>query len=92
MVFTLESSVRPARIGVYTLLGIKKQVPDIFPCQYDIRRILRATRTLNNGEAFLGEGILRSMFEKSQTLESPKSWIQSAIDTLRGRWWYSPWQ
>ena len=59
VVFTLESSVRTARIAVYSLLGIKKQVPDIFPGQYDIRRLLRATRTLNNDEAFLGEGILR---------------------------------
>jgi oleate hydratase len=62
VVFTLESSVRTARTGVYSLLGIKKQVPDIFPCQYDIRRLLRATRTLNNDEAFLGEGILRHFF------------------------------
>jgi oleate hydratase len=59
VVFTLESSVRTARIGVYSLLGIKKQVPDIYPGQYDIRRLLRATRTLNNDEAFLGEGLLR---------------------------------
>ncbi|MGM0451075.1 MAG: oleate hydratase, partial [Pseudomonadota bacterium] len=59
VVFTLESSVRTARIGVYSLLGIKKQVPDIYPGQYDLRRLLRATRTLNNDEAFLGEGILR---------------------------------
>jgi oleate hydratase len=122
VVFTLESSVRTARIGVYSLLGIKKQVPDIFPGQYDIRRLLRATRTLNNDEAFLGEGILRrllggtyfehilplgpdekpedlhkpgmfeqqlgalsTVFEKSQTLDAPKKWIQAAIDTLRGR-------
>jgi len=61
VVFTLESSVRTARIGVYSLLGIKKQVPDIYPGQYDIRRLLRATRTLNNDEAFLGEGILRRL-------------------------------
>jgi oleate hydratase len=59
VVFTLESSVRTARIGVYSLLGIKKQVPDIYPGQHDIRRLLRATRTLNNDEAFLGEGLLR---------------------------------
>jgi oleate hydratase len=59
VVFTLESSVRTARTGVYSLLGIKKQVPDIYPGQYDIRRLLRATRALNNDEAFLGEGILR---------------------------------
>ena len=59
VVFTLESSVRTARIGVYSLLGIQKQVPDIFSGQYDVRRLLRATRTLNNDEAFLGEGVLR---------------------------------
>ncbi|KPP96882.1 oleate hydratase [Marinobacter sp. HL-58] len=59
VVFTLESSVRTARVGVYSLLGINKQVPDIYPGQYDIRRLLRATRTLNNDEAFLGEGLLR---------------------------------
>jgi len=59
VVFTLESSVRTARTGVYSLLGVKKQVPDIYPGQYDIRRLLRATRTLNNDEAFMGEGILR---------------------------------
>ena len=61
VVFTLESSVRTARIGVYSLLGIKKQVPDIYPGQYDIRRLLRATRTLNNDKAFLGEGLLRRL-------------------------------
>jgi len=61
VVFTLESSIRTARIGVYSLLGIKKQVPDIYPGQYDIRRLLRATRTLNNDEAFLGEGLLRRL-------------------------------
>lgn len=59
VVFTLESSVRTARIGVYRLLGVKKQVPDIYPGQYDVRRLLRATRTLNNDEPFVGEGVLR---------------------------------
>nr|WP_251068225.1 oleate hydratase [Marinobacter sp. C7] len=59
VVFTLESSVRTARIGVYSLLEIPKQVPDIYPGQYDIRRLLRATRTLNNDDAFVGEGLLR---------------------------------
>ena len=63
VVFTLESSVRTARVGVYSLLGINKQVPDIYPGQYDIRRLLRATRTLNSDEAFLGEGLLRRILE-----------------------------
>ncbi|MBU2873527.1 oleate hydratase [Marinobacter salexigens] len=59
VVFTLESSVRTARIGVYSLLNIAKQVPDIYPGQYDIRRLLQATRTLNNDEPFPGEGLLQ---------------------------------
>jgi len=61
VVFTLESSVRTARTGVYRLLDIPKRVPDIYPGQYDIRRLLRATRTLNNDEPFLGEGLLRRL-------------------------------
>ncbi|WP_030070115.1 oleate hydratase [Halomonas alkaliantarctica] len=61
VVFTLESSVRTARIGVYSLLGLKKQVPDIYPGQYDVRRLLRATRTLNSDDAFIGEGVLRRL-------------------------------
>lgn len=65
VVFTLESSVRTARIGVYSLLGIRKQVPDIHPGQYDIRRLLRAARTLNNDEPFLGEGLLRRLLAGS---------------------------
>jgi oleate hydratase len=73
VVFTLESSVRTARIGVYSLLGIKKQVPDIFPGQYDIRRLLRATRTLNNDEPFLGEGILRHLLSKTYFEHRPRS-------------------
>jgi oleate hydratase len=65
VVFTLESSVRTARVGVYSLLGIKKQVPDIYPGQYDIRRLLRAARTLNNDKAFLGEGLLRRLLGRT---------------------------
>jgi myosin-crossreactive antigen len=48
---------------VYGLLGSKKQVPDIYPGHYDTHRLLRATRTLNNDEAFLGEGLLRLFLE-----------------------------
>ncbi|WP_339694165.1 oleate hydratase [Celeribacter baekdonensis] len=36
IIFTMEASIRTARIGVYTLLNIPKQVPDISPTQYDI--------------------------------------------------------
>lgn len=122
VVFTLESSVRTARTGVYSLLGIQKQIPDIHPGQYDIRRLLRATRTLNSDKPFLGEGLLRHflsgtyfehilplgpdekpedlhkqgmfeqqlqslrhLFEESHPLESAKTALQKAMDTVRKR-------
>ena len=63
VVFTVESSVRTARVAVYSLLNIKKQVPDIDPSQYDIRHLLRAANTLNDGKGFIGEGLLRKLLK-----------------------------
>ena len=63
VVFTMESSVRTARIAVYELLNLNKQVPDINPLQYDIRHLLKATKTLNDNKSFLGEGILRKVLK-----------------------------
>lgn len=63
VVFTMESSVRTARIAVYTLLNLNKQIPDINPLQYDIRHLLKATQALNDYKPFLGEGILRKILK-----------------------------
>ncbi|KMQ68942.1 oleate hydratase [Chryseobacterium sp. FH2] len=63
VVFTMESSVRTARIAVYELLNLNKQVPDINPLQYDIRHLLKATQALNDYKPFLGEGILRKILK-----------------------------
>lgn len=65
VVFTMESSVRTARIAVYELLNLNKQVPDINPLQYDIRHLLKATQALNDYQPFLGEGILRKILKGS---------------------------
>lgn len=65
VVFTMESSVRTARIGVYTLLNLNKQVPDIAPTQYDVRNMLKAARALNNGEPFTGERLLHRLLDKT---------------------------
>lgn len=59
VVFTMESSVRTARIAVYELLNLNKQVPDINPLQYDVRHLLKAAKTLNDDKSFMGEGLLR---------------------------------
>lgn len=65
IIFTMETSVRTARIGVYTLLGLPKQVADISPTQYDIRNILKGARALNNGEPFPGERLLHALLGKT---------------------------
>lgn len=58
VVFTVESSVRTARVAVYELLNVNKQVPDISPLQYDIRHLLKAVKALNDDKGFKGEKIL----------------------------------
>lgn len=61
----MESSVRTARVAVYELLNLNKQVPDINPLQYDIRHLLKATKTLNDDKPFLGEGLLKKILKGS---------------------------
>ena len=63
IVFTMESSVRTARIAVYKLLNLNKQVPDINPLQYDIRQLLKATQSLNDFKPITGEWILRKFLK-----------------------------
>lgn len=59
VVFTMESSARTGRLAVYQLLQLNKQVPDIFPSQYDIRHLLKAAHALNDDQPIVGEGLLR---------------------------------
>ena len=65
IIFTMDSSIRTARVAVYTLLGLPKQVPDISPTQYDIRAMLKGARALNNGEPFPGERLLHRLLDKT---------------------------
>jgi oleate hydratase len=65
VIFTMETSIRSARIGVYKLLNIPKQVPDINPAQYDIRSMLKGARALNSGKPFLGERLLHRLLDKT---------------------------
>lgn len=65
IIFTMDSSIRTARVAVYTLLGLRKQVPDISPTQYDIRAMLKGARALNNGEPFPGERLLHRLLDKT---------------------------
>lgn len=63
VVFTMDSSVRTARVAVYSLLNLNKQVADVYPTQYDIRHLLKATKALNDNKPFVGEGLLRRVLK-----------------------------
>jgi oleate hydratase len=65
IIFTMETSIRTARIGVYKLLNIPKQVPDISPTQYDIRNMIKGARALNSGKPFMGERLLHWALDKT---------------------------
>jgi oleate hydratase len=58
-VFTVEYSVRSAIMAVYTLLGLEKSVPQIYPSQYDIRALAAAVKTMKSEH----EGILSRLAE-----------------------------
>lgn len=45
MVFTEEYSVRAARIAIYTLMGIERNICPVTPHQYDIRTLFKALNT-----------------------------------------------
>jgi len=63
IIFTMESSIRTARIAVYKLLNLNKQVPDINPSQYDIRNLFKAAQSLNDYQPIVGEGVLRKFLK-----------------------------
>ena len=48
-VFTTEGSARTAMMAVYGLLDLDRDVPPIWPAQYDVRALLAAAKTMNDG-------------------------------------------
>lgn len=68
-VFTVEYSVRSAIMAVYGLLNLDKQVPEIYPGQYDIRVLAKAIETMKSEhESILVkvvEGIIQKKLSKT---------------------------
>ena len=87
--------MRTARIAVYTLLGLPKQVPDLSPTQYDIRTLLKAARAINNGEPFPGERLLHKLLDNTyfahvlpplpEARESRREQIDADLAAVLGR-------
>ena len=68
-VFTVEYPVRSAIMAVYGLLNLDKQVPEIYPGQYDIRVLAKAIETMKSEhESILVkvvEGIIKKKLSKT---------------------------
>jgi oleate hydratase len=64
-VFTVEYSVRSAIMAVYTLLGLEKNPPEIYPSQYDIRVVANAVKALNSGRPLPAEAIIKKLLSNT---------------------------
>jgi oleate hydratase len=62
-VFTVEYSVRSAMMGVYTLLNLDKEPPEVWPSQYDLRVLARAIKSMYGDKHVPGEGIVRHLLK-----------------------------
>jgi len=67
-VFTVEYSVRSAIMAVYTLLNLDKEVPEVYPSQYDIRVVAAATKAMYSGRPLPAETIIKKLLSNT-TLE-----------------------
>ena len=63
-VFTVEYSVRSAMMAVYRLLKLDKQVPEVYPSQYDIRAIAASAKTMHSEDAGILQTILENIIKK----------------------------
>jgi oleate hydratase len=62
-VFTVEYSVRSAMMGVYALLNIDKEPPEVWPSQYDLRVIAKAIKAMHGDQHIPGEGLIRYLLK-----------------------------
>lgn len=64
-VFTVEYSVRSAIMAVYTLLGLEKNPPEIYPSQYDIRVVANTVKSMNSGRPLPAEAIIKKLLSNT---------------------------
>ena len=58
-IFTTEGSARTAMMAVYGLLDLDRDIPPLWPAQYDIRALLASAKSLNNGKLPGGKRLSR---------------------------------
>lgn len=62
-VFTVEYSVRSAAMAAYELLKLDKNVPEIYPSQYDIRVLMNAVKAMNCGKPLPMENVAKKLLK-----------------------------
>ncbi|WP_194785580.1 oleate hydratase [Actinomyces haliotis] len=60
-IFTTEGSARTAMMAVYQLLDLDRDIPPIWPAQYDVRALLAAAKTMNDGKLPGGKIVTRML-------------------------------
>lgn len=60
-IFTTEGSARTAMMAVYQLLDLDRDIPPIWPAQYDVRALLAAAKTMNDGKLPGGKVVTRML-------------------------------
>ncbi|WP_130866348.1 oleate hydratase [Acidipropionibacterium timonense] len=63
-IFTTEGSARTAMMAVYQLMDVDRDIPPIFPAQYDIRALLHSGSVLAGGK-LPGEWLLRRLLGRT---------------------------
>lgn len=63
-VFTTEGSARTGQMAVYGLFGLDRDIPPVWPAQYDIRALLHSASALNDGR-LPGGKLLRRMLKNT---------------------------
>lgn len=63
-VFTTEGSARTGQMAVYGLLKLDRDIPPIYPVQYDIRALLHSAKALGDGH-LPGEKLLRRLLRNT---------------------------
>lgn len=66
-VFTVDYSVRSAMMAVYKLLNIDKNVPEIYPSQYDIRTLAAATKAMKSDHESIMTKLVEGIIKKKLT-------------------------
>jgi oleate hydratase len=85
-IFTVEYSVRSGRIAAYELLGLEKEISEVFPSQYDIRVQTKAIRKVLGMDNFPLESFsveqLKQQAQQTKLVDIPENLDLDALQKM----------